>query len=243
MIRILVPVAGEGKKFKERGYSFPKPLIQIGSKPMIHAVVDNLKTVKPHEFIFICLRADAEKYYLYDLFKVISPTSKIFTVEKPTAGAACTALVPVELLDNNEELIIANGDQIIDVPLDSFIDDARARNLDASILTFESTHPKWSFVKTDSSGLVIEAAEKKTISNKATAGIYYYRTGKLFIDAVTKMIEKDVRHESQFYICPSFNELILSGKKIGTFEIDYDKMHSLGTPEDLDVYLGRIKKN
>ena len=49
------------------------------------------------------------------------------------------------------------------------------------------------------------------------------------------MIEKEIRTNNEFYVCPVFNEAIEDKKKIKTFDIE--KMWGLGTPEDLEVFL------
>ena len=49
------------------------------------------------------------------------------------------------------------------------------------------------------------------------------------------MIQKNIRVNNEFYVCPVFNEAILSDKKIKTFDIK--QMWGLGTPEDLNYYL------
>ena len=89
----------------------------------------------------------------------------------------------------------------------------------------------------DKKNNVIEVAEKKVISNNATAGIYYYRKGKDFVKAAYSMIQKDIRINNEFYICPIFNEMIINDKLIKIYPIDKEKMHGLGTPEDLNLYL------
>jgi hypothetical protein len=53
------------------------------------------------------------------------------------------------------------------------------------------------------------------------------------------MIEKDIRTNNEFYVCPVFNEAIADGKKIRIKEIS--KMWGLGTPEDLNHYLQNYK--
>jgi len=110
-----------------------------------------------------------------------------------------------------------------------------ADHIDGGILTFTATHPKWSFVKLDESGFVCEVAEKKAISNIATVGIYYWRKGEDYIKYTEQMIEKNIRTNNEFYICPVYNEAILDGKKIKHYPVE--KMLGLGTPEDLQRYL------
>jgi hypothetical protein len=54
------------------------------------------------------------------------------------------------------------------------------------------------------------------------------------------MIEKDIRTNNEFYVCPVFNEVIGSGKKVYNYPIA--EMKGLGTPEDLDKYLESTKR-
>jgi len=108
-------------------------------------------------------------------------------------------------------------------------------NCDGGIVTFNSTHPKWSFVKLDDNGFVTEVAEKNPISDIATVGIYFWKKGSDYVKYAEKMIEKNVRINNEFYVCPVFNQAIEDGKKIITHQID--KMLGLGTPEDLNNFL------
>ena len=49
MINIVVPMAGEGSRFAEAGYTDPKPLISVHGKSMIQLVIDNLTPRGPHK--------------------------------------------------------------------------------------------------------------------------------------------------------------------------------------------------
>lgn len=114
-----------------------------------------------------------------------------------------------------------------------------ASDLDANILTFTSTHPKWSYVKLNESGYVTEVAEKKPISDVATVGIYYWRRGADYVKYAEQMISKNIRVNNEFYVCPVFNEAIQDNKKIKVFNIK--NMWGLGTPEDLTHFLENYK--
>jgi len=100
---------------------------------------------------------------------------------------------------------------------------------------FKSTHPKWSFVKLNEFGLVTEVAEKKPISDVATVGIYFWKKGSDYVKYAEQMIEKNIRVNNEFYVCPVFNQAIEDSKKIKTFNVN--KMFGLGTPEDLNTFL------
>ena len=88
---------------------------------------------------------------------------------------------------------------------------------------------------TDENDNVIEVAEKKPISDKATVGIYYWKKGSDYIKYAKKMIKKDIRINNEFYICPVYNEALKDKKKIITKDIK--EMWGLGTPEDLEYFI------
>ena len=53
------------------------------------------------------------------------------------------------------------------------------------------------------------------------------------------MIEKNIRHNNEFYVAPVFNQAIKDCKKIKTYMVE--RMWGIGTPEDLDIFLNRDK--
>ena len=232
-MNVLIPMAGAGSRFERAGYTFPKPLIDVDGKPMIQKVVENLNIDARH--IFIVQRDHYEKYALQHTLNLISPNCEIVQVDGITEGAACTTLLAKEFIDNDEPLILANSDQYVQWESNQFMYSCMADEIDGAILTFNSTHPKWSYAKTNEQGFVIEVAEKKPISKNATVGIYFWKRGKDYVDCAEAMISKNVRINNEFYVCPVYNEAILKNAKIKTFHIE--KMWGLGTPEDLDTFL------
>ena len=237
-MKILIPMAGRGKRFEEAGYSFPKPLIDINGKAMIQIIIENLNFNAEH--ILICQKEHYEKFALKELLELITPNCKIIQVSEITEGAACTALLSKEFINNDEELIIANSDQWINWNNQHFLSFLRKNDADGGIVTFYSTHPKWSFVKLDDEGKVTTVAEKKPISNIATVGIYYFKKGKYFVEAAEQMISKNIRTNNEFYIAPVYNEMIQSNKKILNYPVA--EMRGLGTPEDLSKFIENIDK-
>jgi dTDP-glucose pyrophosphorylase len=234
-MNILIPMAGAGSRFQQMGYTFPKPLIEVEGKPMIQQVVENLNFGDEHRHIFIVQKEHYDRFALNYLLPLIKPNCEIIQVDKVTEGAACTALLAKKFIDNDDRLLIANSDQVIDwMETPSPLYD---RNIDGGVYVFNATHPKWSFVKVDATNKVVEVAEKKPISDIATTGIYFWRRGKDFVRCAEQMIEKNIRVNNEFYIAPVFNEIIAEDKLIG---IEYvNKMWGIGTPEDLKTYLDR----
>jgi len=236
-MNVLIPMAGAGSRFASAGYTFPKPLIEVKGKPMIQVVVDNLN-VDAH-FIFICQKEHYEKYNLQSVLNLIAPGCDIIQVDGLTEGAACTTLLAKELINSDEPLLMANSDQFVEWNSNECLYAFTADSIDGGIITFEATHPKWSYAKLGEDGFVSEVAEKKPISNMATVGIYYWKKGSDYVKYAEQMIEKNIRTNNEFYVCPVFNEAIGDGKKIRVKNIK--KMWGIGTPEDLNYFLEHYK--
>jgi NDP-sugar pyrophosphorylase family protein len=234
-MKILIPMAGEGSRFAKEGYQFPKPLIDVNGKPMIQRVVENLDFNA--EYIFLVRKQHLEKYegLKGTLNQITNGNSRIVEVDGLTEGAACTALLAKDLINTDEDLLIANSDQVIEYEPQNFLSLKNLTSIDAAVFTFNAVHPKWSFVKTNSRGIITEVAEKNPISNIATCGIYWYRKGSDFVKYAEQMITKNIRVNNEFYIAPVYNELIQDGKVLIPFYVS--KMHGIGTPEDLNIYL------
>ena len=234
-MNVLVPMAGAGSRFAKVGYTFPKPLIEVKGKPMIQVVVEGLNVEAT--YTYVVQKEHYEKYNLQYLLNLLTPNCNIVQVDGLTEGAACTTLLAKEFIDNDEPLILTNSDQLIlwdsNETLYAFNND----NVDGGIVTFPATHPKWSFAKLGDDGYVSEVAEKKPISDHATAGIYYWKRGSDYVKYAEQMIEKNVRTNNEFYVCPVYNEAIEDGKKIRIKEIGTEDMWGLGTPEDLNYFL------
>jgi NDP-sugar pyrophosphorylase family protein len=228
-MNVIIPMAGRGKRFEDAGYSFPKPLIDVNGKPMIQIIIENLNLTAKH--IFICQGEHVQKFAIHDLMNLLKPDSEIISINEITRGAAETVLKAKDLINNDDELIIANSDQWIDWNPQHFLSFMRKKEADGGIVTFISTHPKWSYVRINDENLVEEVAEKRPISNIATVGIYYYKHGKDFVKSAEQMMTKNIRTNNEFYVAPVFNEMIASGKKIHIYPIA--EMKGLGTPEDL----------
>jgi len=241
MINIVIPMAGLGSRFAQKGYEKPKPFIDVAGKPMIVRVLENL-SFKGARYILLARKEHIEQEshlvsYIQDKFN-----ATFITIDHLTEGTACTILHARKYVDNNTPLLIANSDQIVDIDISNFIEDCHDRGLDGSILTFsdDSKNPKWSFAKTDSTGLVLEVREKVAISNLATVGIYMYSQGKMFVDSAIDMIVRNDRVNNEFYTCPAYNYAVKNGLKIGVYNIELEQMHGIGTPEDLDIFINNL---
>jgi NDP-sugar pyrophosphorylase family protein len=238
MLNIVVPMAGRGSRFAEKGYTLPKPLIPVFGIPLIKIVIDNLRPKSPHRFIFLAQKCHLDEYQLESKLKRWAPKSEIIPVDKVTEGAACTVLLAKKYINNDQSLMIANCDQYVDVAIDNYLQEIENKNLDGLIMTMEANDPKWSFVGFNEEGKVDRVVEKQVISNEATVGIYNFKKGADFVEAAEEMIEQNLRVNNEFYVAPAYNQLIKLGAKIGTYSIGSEGkgMYGLGIPEDLQKF-------
>lgn len=232
-LNILIPMAGSGTRFREKGYVLPKPLIPVLGKPMIQVVSDCIG-IDGH-YIFLVQKEHYEKYEMAGKLSSIVGSSRVIQVDELTEGACCTTLLAIDYIDNDRELLMANSDQYIEWSPKDFYGFVDVDDLDACILTFRASDPKWSYAKCDDERRVIQVAEKEVISDKATVGIYWWRYGRDYVRFAKQMIEKDIRVNGEYYVCPVFNEAIAAGLRVGIYDVSH--MSGLGTPEDLEKFL------
>lgn len=242
-MNILVLLAGDSKPFEDQGYLYPKYLIEIAGKPLVQHVIEHLAMSDKPKYIFIIRKDEVERFHFDNVLKLLVPDCEIFIAEGTTKGAACTALLAIESIDNDIPLLIANGDVVVEFNLAEAIKDFQDKHLDGGLVTFDSVHPRWSFVRLDDNGIVVEAAEKRPISRHATAGLYFFRKGRQFVEAAMDMIRKDAQVNEAFYVCPAYNELILRQSKIGIFGITRNAYFSLATPQGIKIYEEFLKSS
>lgn len=232
-INILIPMAGEGSRFKEVGFKEIKPLIPINGKAMIQHVIENIGI--DGRYIFVVKKEHEEEFLIEEKLKKIIPNCVVIIQEGKLDGAAISTYLAKDIIDNDENLLIVNSDQLIDKDGKNLIFNFINSGVDGGILTFQSTDPKWSFVQKNMYDLVDGVAEKNVISDEATCGWYFWNKGSDYLKYVEKMVSKNIRTNNEFYVCPVYNEAIADGKVIVSEKVK--NMWGLGTPADLQNYL------
>lgn len=164
--------------------------------------------------------------------------SKIIILKNETQGMVCSVLMAIDEINLNDSLLIVNMDQIFECDLNEVISDLSLN--DAGVLSFESVHPRWAYVKCDENNFVLEAFEKKPVSKNAIAGFYYFNKAKFFITSAFDMIKKDVNYEGKYFIASILNELILQDKKIINISIDKNRYFTFYSHAKINEY-ERIK--
>ncbi|MDC0975657.1 glycosyltransferase family 2 protein [Alphaproteobacteria bacterium] len=237
MLNILIPLGASSKFFEGADYPYPKPLVEIDGKPMIQHVIENLQSISGEKrFIFILREEDCTRYHLDATLRLLAGEGVIIIkLQCETKGAACSALLAIHFIANDQPLIIANGDQLFDINIDEYFKRFQDDKIDAGCLSFESVHPRWSYIRLENDHIV-EAAEKRPLSKMAIAGFYYFAKGLDFVEASKKMIRKDANVNGQFFIAPVLNELVLENCLMKTYVIHNETYHSFYSPQRIKEY-------
>lgn len=230
--RLVIPAAGNGRRFAEKGYLRPKPFVEIDSVPMIELVVRNMRACLGPVPALIVLRPDMrmEAGFLAGRLEDVA-----FDFEVDPSGTAATLLeVLSRRVDPDEEIVIANSDQIVRFDGGRFWNEATGSA--GTILTFEcpQRETKWSYAEVDDDGSLVRVAEKVPISTHATVGVYRFASRRGLTDAISRMMAADDRTNGEFYLCPAYNYLEraeLTAPRL----VEVERMWGLGTPEDLEA--------
>lgn len=238
-MKVIVPIVGNDTL--ENNTDYMLSLYEIERKTIFQYCYDFLKPIENAEFIVILRKQDIKKYHFDQIVKLLIPDVKIVVAEGDTKGSVCSSLLAIDYIGDDEPLVISSSNQLFLANSNEVIRYFIEKDYDGGIVTFEDIHPKFSFVKLDENGFVIEAAEKRPISKHATAGFYYFKKGSDFIESAISMIAKDASVNGKFYLCPVYNEMILKQKKIGVYPIDRNDYFLLKTESGIDAYRQYLK--
>lgn len=245
VFHIVIPMAGEGSRFRQAGYTIPKPFIPVGGKPMIRWVIENMipketpQDLYQLRFHLIVRTSHLEQYDVSHLFDGMGANISwsYHKTDGLTEGAACSTLLAEAEINNDDPLLIINSDQYLVWTPDIFYNTLMNPKYDGSILTFYQPNQedkKWSYARLSEEGLVSEVAEKVWISPYATVGLYGWKRGADFVRYAKQMIAKNIRVNNEFYVCPVYNESIAEG---GQHRVLLCRgMWGLGVPEDLEKF-------
>lgn len=228
-VNIIIPMAGQGRRFIEAGYTLPKPLLKIEDKEIIAHIIDIMRMPRAR-FIFIVRKDHCDEHELDKRLLEFEPNAEIVKISEVTQGSICTVLLAKHLFGDDNPVIIKDCDQIINWDPEHFIEFVQRNHADGSIVNIHTDRPNYSFSRVDTGGRIFETAEKSVISNYGSAGIYYFARGKDLIKYAQKMIDKNVRVNNEFYTAPVYNQFIQDFKLILHYPIA--EMFQLGTPEE-----------
>ena len=237
-MKIVIPMAGAGSRFRDLGYDLPKPLIEVAGKTLIEHSIRSFDV--PGEFIFITRKFDNPEHnaQLSKLLKQLRPEHVEIQLDKVTSGASETVLAARELIDNLEPLIIYNCDQIFDWNPDNFLQFVTP-HMAGAVVCYKSTDPKNSFAVIEQDKIV-RMVEKQPVSDHALVGFHYWREGRLFVESADALLQQfRLSGRPECYISETYNYLIDQGHHVAAYHVAPHVYVSLGTPADVHTYLGK----
>jgi NDP-sugar pyrophosphorylase family protein len=241
-MKIIVPMAGSGNRFLEKGYRDPKPLIKVGGKKIIEYVIDMFSP--NDEFIFICNELHKKFFDIDKSLKKIKPSSKVFSMPNHKLGPVYTVLPFFQYIDDDEEVIISYCDNSFLWDIEDFKNFLEKEKPDGCILTHTGFHPhtlsktKMAFIK-EKDGIVGEIQEKECytddpMSEHASTGIYYFKKGSYVKKYFKELIDLDINYNGEYYVTLVYNLLIRDKLKCMYYDTPFVTV--FGTPEEVEHF-------
>lgn len=218
------------------GDAYPAFMAEVKGAPLIQRMIESCSGLDPEWIGIACQSTDVDNFRIAELPSLLHPKAGFVTTKGSTQGAACTALLATEQINNNNELLILGVNEYIEADYMPIVERFRQRELDSGVLTFHSIHPRYSYVKTDANGLVRQAAEKRPISNMAAATFFWYRHGSDFVCAAKDVIRKHDHVNDFYYIAPTINQLLLKQKQVGIEMLASERYHPLKTTRQIENF-------
>jgi hypothetical protein len=188
------------------------------------------------KLLFAVRTADIRRHRLDSVIRLVVPDAAIVGVEGTTRGAPCTALLCIEQLVSQHELLVLNSNETLDIDYCETVRSFRERGLDVGVVAFTSLHPRYSYARLDADGMIEEVAEKHPISRLALAGFTWFRRAADFIEGIQEAIRKEASHDGIFYTSLVLNQLVLRQRRMGVHEVDPGLYHPLKTRRQIAAY-------
>ena len=233
-MNIVIPIAGRGSRFADRGITTPKPLIPVAGRPMIARALDSLHCIAYQRVIVVALKEHAEHYPLIDHIRAaIGDQTQVILLDDVTDGQLRTVMAAREWIDSDDDVLIANCDTYIESDLGAHIA-AKAPDCHGIISTVYAEGDRWSFARTDSSGRVVEVAEKVRISDHASTGYYYFSNGRELCQIADAMFAAGETTRGEYYVIPVYQKMIARDWRVDISPAR--AMWDMGTPDALAAY-------
>lgn len=240
-LHIIMPMAGEGSRFKKEGWTTPKPLIELNGMPLFkHAISSVSADGISLKYSFIVRQEHIDEYKIDEGIKSFQPDANIFSVLKTTRGAVETCLMAEPAISDNDAVIVMDCDlefrsvrflEIVKEILSKPIEDVNG----GALVSFESSDPKYSYAELNEEGFVIRTAEKEVISDHALCGAYFFSSGKRFKEIAHQLLNEPEFKKPEYYVSLLYNYLLADGERVQLAPME--EYYSYGTPEELKRYL------
>lgn len=215
-MKAIIPVAGIGSRLRPHTHTQPKALVPVAGKPILGHIIDSLKEVGIHEFIFVIgYLGDKIQSYVVEKYPELK---KSFVVQAQKEGIGHAIWTAKEMVNNDDQLLIVLGDTIFDVHLQDFVD------LPYSTVGVKKVDDPRNFgvVESDDDGFITRLVEKPMIpkSNMAMVGLYKIKEGKLLMETLNDNIKQNLRTHNEFQLTDALMHMVEKGVKIQSFKVE-----------------------
>ncbi len=232
---VVVPMAGRGSRFAEQAGDVPKPLVPVAGRPMVRWALGSLAGLDPSLVVFVALAEHDARFGLSALLREWPPggRTEVVWLDDVTEGQLCTVLAARDLIDRDEDLLVASCDTYVRSDLGRDIA-ARAPGCRGLISVARMPGDHWSFARLGPDGHVAEVAEKVRISEWASTGLYHFSSGREFVEIGQSMVDRGERTRGEFYVIPVYGRYIERGLQVDVSVAD--EVWDLGTPAGVQAF-------
>lgn len=217
-MRIIVPMAGMGKRMRPHTLTTPKPLIPVAGKPIVqHLVEDILRmcSAKVEEIAFVVGRfgEEAEKELLA-IANALGAKGSIHYQDQPL-GTAHAILCAESALKG--PVVIAFADTLFSADFNMDPD------CDGVIWVKQIDDPsQFGVVKTGADGVITDFIEKpkEFISDLAIIGIYYLRDGEGLKQELQYLIDNDIREKGEYQLTNALENMKSKGLRLKAGKVE-----------------------
>jgi len=231
---VIVPMAGRGSRLSPLFGNKPKPLIEVAGKPIFHWALKSVEKCTFTRILFICLKEHERKCGISGIIKShVDSEFEISFLDHVTGGQLCTVMEICEKIKKDEDILIISSDTYV---VSDISNDIKNISNDCRGLISVADMPgdRWSFAKTDKSGNVRQVAEKIRISDHASTGMYYFSSGREFVEYGNEILVEKKTTSGEYYVIQAYEKYLEDGKIIGISKAD--KMWDMGNIDSLNLF-------
>ena len=221
----LILAAGEGTRFRQEGWTTPKPLLEVDNKPLIIHAAENIDCNLVSEYVFAVRQEHIDNFHIDLVIKRFYPKARIVAFNQTTKGPLDTCYKVRQFVKPGSLIVLDCDLKFHSSDLESLL---KLRVDSCVLVSFHSRDPRYSYALQDSdSGKVIEVVEKNPVSDKALCGAYYFPDTSDFFRLAKEQVEKTEGQEC--YLSSIYKEII---KNQDIKLVTCDMYKSYGTPEE-----------
>jgi dTDP-glucose pyrophosphorylase len=222
--------------------NYPVIMTEFNGKPLVEWIIEDIIPLKQDKIVIVVNQEDINRYHIDRTLKLIEPKIEVVAVPSNLGGAACSALIGLQFLAQEDEVVIVNGNEKLTENHSLLMHQIYERKAAAAVVSFESIHPRYSYAKIDSNQNVIEVSEKDPISRNALVGFFWFSKASIIDRAIKRMILKGTVVNDIFYLSPAINELVLEDLKVSMIKVDNSKYHPMKSEWQLSEYAKNIDR-